>query len=58
MGKDPYPRLQNGFPTVAPGKYTHVAENLNQNTYTFTLPEEEGNHVWIIAHAVVCKATE
>jgi hypothetical protein len=56
IGCDPYPKLNNGKETVAPGQYTFVAGNLEHADVWTTdfadITVEGGFHV--IAHAVAC----
>ena len=57
IGEAPYPMFK-GNETVAPGKYTYKAENLDQNDYQFEIASGDSDFVWVIAHAVVCKENQ
>jgi hypothetical protein len=57
IGETPYPMFK-GKETVAPGKYTYIAENLNQNDYQFEISSGDSDYVWVIAHAIVCKVNQ
>lgn len=53
-GNELFPRTQQGNFTVAPGKYPHIASDLNGATnYTYTFNNMSGD-IYVIAHAVVC----
>jgi hypothetical protein len=54
IGSDPLPKDNNGNPTVAPGQYPYIHENLNgANTDSFTV-EGVSSGYYLIFHAVVC----
>lgn len=44
--------------TIAPGQYGHVAEfdpNVGNYSASFNVSDSNGDGIWIVGHAVVCK---
>lgn len=58
VGTEMYPQLPNGKPTVAPGHYNYggdYPDGIDQVQFNIE-DYEEGDELYIIAHAVVCPA--
>ena len=58
VGDQKYP-MNNGKPTVAPGQYPFVDDNLNSVTeYDFGPIDVSSDGIYVIIHAVTCAKTE
>lgn len=54
VGKNKYPTLKNGKPTVAPGKYPYKHSLPGGESSDYFKIDKVNGDIYIIAHAVVC----